>query len=127
MSERLRILIVEDDATVSQALRRLLHRSHEVELAGDGRQALATILAGKRFHVIVSDVAMPEMTGIELFEQIARADPEQARRFVFLTGGVQGHVARQLRQTGAPQLEKPVDIGELRTTIAQLALEFTSA
>lgn len=124
--ERPRVLIVEDDATVSRALHRLLHRTHEVELAHDGVEALASIRAGRRFHAIVSDVAMPQMTGLELFDHLAREAPEQARRIVFLTGGVQGPVARRLRQTGAPQLEKPVDISALRDTIAQLAATSTA-
>lgn len=118
---RPRILIVEDDRTVSVALRRLLHRTHEVELAKDGQEALAIIQRGERFHVIVSDVAMPQMTGIELYEHVVREAPEQARGFVFLTGGVQGATARALRQTGAPHLEKPVDIDELRQMLAAVA------
>lgn len=115
---RPRVLIVEDDRTVSVALRRLLHRTHEVELAKDGREALEIIQRGERFHAIVSDVAMPQMTGIELYQHVAREAPEQARGFVFLTGGVQGATARALRQTGAPHLEKPVDIDELRQMLA---------
>ncbi|HRC57246.1 MAG: response regulator [Myxococcales bacterium] len=118
---RPRVLIVDDDATIGKALHRLLRRTHDVELASDGQEALAAIRGGQRFNAIVSDVAMPLMTGIELFEHLAREVPEQARHFVFLTGGVQGPVARKLRQTGAPQLEKPVDISALRDTIAQLA------
>lgn len=118
---RPRVLIVEDDRTVSTALRRLLHRTHEVELAKDGREALEIIQRGERFHVIVSDVSMPQMTGIELYEHVAREAPEQARGFVFLTGGVQGATARALRQTGAPHLEKPVDIDELRQMLATVA------
>lgn len=118
---RPRVLIVEDDRTVSVALRRLLHRTHDVALASDGREALEIILRGERFHAIVSDVTMPQMTGIELYEHVAREAPEQARGFVFLTGGVQGATARALRQTGAPHLEKPVDIDELRQTLAAVA------
>lgn len=118
---RPRVLIVEDDRSVSAALRRLMHRTHEVALASDGREALELLLRGERFHAIVSDVTMPNMTGIELYEQVARQVPDQTRGFVFLTGGVQGATARALRQTGAPHLEKPVDISELRQTLADLA------
>ncbi len=124
MSARLRVLVVDDEAIFTQALRRLLQRSYDVEVANDGEQALAIIRAGKRFDVIVSDVSMPAMNGIELYEAITILDEEQARHFVFLTGGAfAGHAQSHLQKLGMRQLEKPVDVSALRHTIDEIAGE----
>ena len=119
---RLRVLIVDDETIFTHALRRLLQRTHDIEVANDGVQALAAVRAGRRFDVILSDVMMPEMNGIELFEEVQRFDPEQARHFVFLTGGAfGGHAQQKLRKMGTRQLEKPVDVAALRHMITVVA------
>ncbi len=122
MTRRLRVLLVDDEAIFTQALRRLLQRSYDVEVCNDGEQALALIRGGKRFDVIVSDVSMPSMNGIELYEAITHLDQEQARHFVFLTGGAfGGHAQAHLTKLGMRQLEKPVDVTALRHTIDEVA------
>jgi CheY-like chemotaxis protein len=121
---RLHVLVVDDEAMFTHSLRRLLQRTHDVEVANDGREALAKVLAGRRFDVILSDVTMPEMGGIELYEELLRAAPEQARRFVFLTGGAFSRPTElRLRALGTRQLEKPVDMAALRAMISQVASE----
>jgi CheY-like chemotaxis protein len=123
---RLRLLIVDDEPMFTQALRRLLQRTHDVEVAGDGQEALAVVSAavrsGRRFDVILSDVMMPAMSGIELLENLLEIAPEQARQFVFLTGGTfGGPTQKRLRALGTRQLEKPVDVAALRTMIDEVA------
>jgi CheY-like chemotaxis protein len=121
---RLRVLIVDDEVSFAHALRRVLHRTHDVEVLGDGALALAAIMAGQRFDVILSDVSMPKMTGVELLEQLVTHAPDQARHFVFLTGGVfPERTEQRIRALGTRQLEKPVDLGELRSTISEVAAE----
>lgn len=121
---RLCVLIVDDEAIFTQSLRRLLQRTYDVEVANDGREALDAVLAGKRFDVILSDVMMPAMNGIELYEALQRVAPDQARHFVFLTGGAfGGSTQHRLRSLGTRQLEKPVDIAALRAMISQIAAE----
>ncbi len=119
---KLRVLIVDDEAMFTQSLRRLLQRQHEVAVANDGLEALTAVRAGQRFDVILSDVNMPAMTGIELFEQLLELAPDQARHFVFLTGGAfTGPTQRRLGALGTRQLEKPVDIAALRAMIVEVA------
>lgn len=121
---KLRVLIVDDEAVFTQSLRRLLQRTHDVEVANDGREALAAVKRGARFDVILSDVMMPEMGGLELYDEVLRIAPEQARRFVFLTGGPFGGASQhRLHALGRRQLEKPVDMTALRAMITQVAAE----
>jgi len=88
-----RLLIVDDDRLVRNGLRRILERHHDVSVAADGRRALELILA-ERFDVVVCDLIMPEMSGMELFRAVEERMPNLAARFVFVTGGTSSLEAR---------------------------------
>jgi len=103
-------------------MERLLRRDHDITVALCGDEAIAHITAGTWFDVIVSDVMMPNMTGIELLEQLRRIAPGQADRLIFLSGGAFTAQAReQLAGLGVLQLEKPVTAKELRASIVRIA------
>ncbi len=72
-----RILVVDDDPLVGTTLRRVLEREHEVTVVESGREALTLIGAGERYDVILCDVMMPQMTGIELYAEVGRSAPDQ--------------------------------------------------
>lgn len=115
-----RVVIVDDDRAVAQMIRRLLMRDHHVEVLLDPRDALARLAAGERFEVIVCDLMMPHIAGPEFFHRIAALDPNQARRMVFMTGGV---FSRELEEFRAalknPCLDKPFSAQALAWAIAQ--------
>jgi CheY-like chemotaxis protein len=68
--------------------------------------------------VILCDVMMPEMTGPELYDEVLRLAPEQARAMVFVTGGVFTSSAQEfLERVSNPRIEKPFDIPSLRSLI----------
>ena len=69
---RKRILVVDDSLTVRELERKLLdHHGYEVQVAVDGMDAWACV-RGSRFDLVVTDVDMPRMDGIELVEMIRR-------------------------------------------------------
>ena len=86
-TQRLRILIVDDEAHLVQALRRTLGGKHDLTTTTLPNEALARITGGESFDVILCDVVMPETSGIELYERVRAKFPEQADRFIFMTGG----------------------------------------
>ena len=86
-SRRASVLVVDDEVAIGMGVQRILARYHDVEFVTRGQEALARIVAGERFDAILSDVMMPEMTGVELHQSLVRQVPEQAERVVFLTGG----------------------------------------
>jgi signal transduction histidine kinase/ligand-binding sensor domain-containing protein/CheY-like chemotaxis protein len=116
-----RVLVVDDDPLVSSALRRTLAREHEVEVVVSSRRALEMLTSpGGGFDVILCDLMMPEMTGMELHAQLAMASPEQPRRMVFITGGAYTPAAREfLEQVSNPRVEKPFDPEALREQVSE--------
>ena len=122
--QRLRVMVVDDEPLVAEMLERVLRRDHDVTAVSCGRDALDKIRAGQWFDAIVSDVMMPNMTGIELLEALVELAPEQAKRLLFLSGGVFTPETRaRLEQLGTLHLEKPVNTKELRRSVMSVASE----
>ena len=79
------------------------------------REACARLKGGERFDVVLSDLMMPEMSGVELHQELSRLSPELAARMVFLTGGAFTPYARAfLNEVTNLRLEKPFSSEELR-------------
>ncbi|HEX3766450.1 MAG TPA: two-component regulator propeller domain-containing protein [Kofleriaceae bacterium] len=120
-SRRRRVLIVDDEPRVAQALERMLQTDYDLTLVACGATALEHITAGNRYDAIITDVMMPNMTGIELFDRLQLLSAEQASRVIFLTGGVfTPQTQARLEAAGNPQLQKPIGAQELRTCVATL-------
>jgi PAS domain S-box-containing protein len=124
LTRRPRVMLVDDEPMVAQTIERLLRRDYDITIASCGRDALAHVVGGTRFDAIVSDVMMPNMTGIELLEELRRCAPDQAARVIFLSGGAfTAQTRERLELLGAPQLEKPITANELRACVLRIATE----
>ncbi len=114
-----RILMVDDEPMLLRSVRRLLPE-YELVCVESARKALEMLDAGKPFDLIVSDVMMPEMSGIDFYEVLRKRYPEEARRVVFVTGGALGHhVGSFLGSVPNQRLEKPFAAADLRRVIEQ--------
>src|SRR5690606_11143003 len=80
---RSRLLIVDDEPMVANALRRTLSAEHDVVICHAATEAIERIRAGERFDVILCDLMMPELTGMDLHDVLAADAPEQAARMLF--------------------------------------------
>jgi CheY-like chemotaxis protein len=121
---RHRVMLIDDEPQVARGMQRLLRGDHDVTVSLCARDALALIVQGARYDAIVTDVMMPNMTGIELIEELQRIAPDQARRVILLSGGVFTSQTRErLEQLGAPQLEKPVTAQALRDRVLQIVTD----
>lgn len=79
------ILLAEDDDAMRQYLTRALERAGYCVVAVDrGADALAHVMAGEEFDLLLTDIVMPEMDGIELAQRISRLQP--TTRIMFITG-----------------------------------------
>jgi PAS domain S-box-containing protein len=116
-----RVLLVDDDAAVVKALARLLRTTYDVEAVTDASTALARLASGERFDVIVSDLMMPELDGVMLFEALGDIAPELRARTVFVTGGAFTPRTRDfLASVTCPCLDKPVEHGHLIEVIDEI-------
>jgi CheY-like chemotaxis protein len=107
---RLRILLVEDNATNQLVMKALLARSHcEVALAVDGQEAVGEALSNP-YDVILMDLQMPVMDGLEATRRIrASAGPNRGTRIIGLTAAAGPAFEAQCRDAGMDDyLSKPV-------------------
>lgn len=115
---RARVLIVDDEKLVAESFLRILSDEFTVTASTQPEQVLAQITAGESFDVILCDVMMPVMNGVELRNCIEAHAPDQAARIVFITGGiVKPEVRTLLERVPNAWLEKPIDIEGLRDLI----------
>jgi signal transduction histidine kinase/CheY-like chemotaxis protein len=120
---RARILIVDDEPLVGKVLRRTL-TEHDVTVVETGAAALARLSAGERYDLVLCDLLMPGMTGMDVYRALAREHPSLARRVVFLTGGAFTSAARDfLDQEQVECVEKPFEVDALRAVIARRVAE----
>lgn len=117
---RRRVLIVDDEPFIRDTLCVLLSAYHEVVSADGGAAALAA-LATDRFDVIISDVMMPGMNGLELYRRIAREHAGVERSVIFVTGGMYApDLVAFLEETRSKCLAKPFKLEQLLGAIDEI-------
>jgi CheY-like chemotaxis protein len=113
-----RVLVVDDEPSVGRTICRMLSDEHEVEATTSASEALARIASGEHFDVILCDLMMPIMTGMDLHDELARAGTGHADRMVFLTGGAFTPRARAfVDEVANARLEKPFELQMLRAIV----------
>jgi two-component system cell cycle sensor histidine kinase/response regulator CckA len=119
---RLKMLLVDDDALVLKLYARMLGRHHELITALGGRAALETLATrGADFDVILSDIMMPDVDGVDLYRHVADELPGLEERMIFLTGGAfNTRASAFLERVPNPRLEKPFAPEDLLRAIGKL-------
>jgi CheY-like chemotaxis protein len=113
-----RILVVDDEPALCSTIERILRREHEVVAVTSAEEATRIIETGERFDVILSDLMMPEMTGMELHALLMQMLPDQAGRMIFMSGGALTQEGAQfLRQQGCAAIDKPFRAAALRDLV----------
>jgi len=124
VAPRARILVVDDEVLVGEVLARSLRKDHDVTVVTSARVALDRLASGERFDLVLSDLLMPEMSGMDLYDALSARDASLAGRVMFLTGGAFTPAARDfLSRTPVTCLEKPFDMGVLRAALARKLAE----
>jgi signal transduction histidine kinase/CheY-like chemotaxis protein len=114
----LRILIVDDDEVVAESVARLLEgQGHQVGLAKDGETALWSYCK-EPFDLVLSDIVMPSMGGIELLQQLRAINPHV--QMLIMTGKALPNQIEQMLRAGAlGVVKKPFVVDELLAAIAR--------
>ena len=103
-----KLLVIDDDVLVGTSIRRLLSVEHEVTVVTHGQAALDKLAAGERFDLVLCDLMMPDLTGMDVFEAIERDHPALAARIIFVTGGAVTPKAREfLERPETRRVDKP--------------------
>jgi CheY-like chemotaxis protein len=114
------ILVVDDESGITSALAHLLRcDGYQVETAANGRMALEK-LRESTYDLLLSDLRMPELDGVGLYEEVAQHYPHLLPRLIFLTGDtLNTETTRLLEQVGAARLSKPFTATEVRRVVQQ--------
>jgi CheY-like chemotaxis protein len=114
-----KILVIDDEPQIGRVVKAAL-RLHDVVCLTSAVEALARLRAGERFDIIVCDLMMPQMTGMDFHEALERELPEQLQRIVFLTGGAFTAKARAfLERVKNLRIDKPFEVAALRALVAE--------
>jgi len=113
-----KILVVDDEPSTLQLLSQILTREgHKVQTVDNASDALERINS-ERYGLILLDIKLPGMSGMELYKSIQKIAQSLARRVVFITGDVLGADTKDfLSKTKAPYITKPFDIEQLKKDI----------
>lgn len=115
-----RVLIVDDEAHIAEAFSAFLTQKQIDVRCASGAHAALTLLEHEKFDLILSDVRMPGMDGLEFHETASRKHPRYKQRFIFMSGYLMhARVKTHLQSTGLPCLEKPFSFDELLRTITR--------
>jgi signal transduction histidine kinase len=111
------VLVVEDEAALGAAVAESLQDAgFVVDRASDGFEALERV-RHQHFDLIICDLKMPRVGGMEFYRELEIAKPEMTRRIMFVTGDVAGTEAeRFLEETGTRWLAKPFRLKDLLRT-----------
>ncbi len=120
MAEKLEILLLDDEPIVGKRLKPALAKiGCNVEVFEDPRQALDRI-DRKTFDIVVTDIRMDEIDGIEILEHVLRKSPRT--KVIMITGYAMMAVAREAMEKGAFDfISKPFTPNDLRKVIAKAA------
>ncbi|MFW6049828.1 MAG: hybrid sensor histidine kinase/response regulator [Myxococcota bacterium] len=109
-----RVLVVDDEPVLLRTLESLLAPRHEVVTAGSGRSALELLTEDGDFDLILCDLMMNGVTGMDVYEKLKRSRPGLERRIVFMTGGAFTSTTRRfLAQVDNPCLDKPFAVEDV--------------
>lgn len=136
-----RVLVIDDESTIRMALRRFFKRmGWDVAEAPDGKQALDLLLRSSRlqshgepstqevpsegYDMVLSDVRMPGLSGIELHERLKAERPDILPHLVFSTGDIAAtETIEFVRDIGVPVIQKPFAFSLLKELAERMARE----
>ncbi|NLF32913.1 MAG: response regulator [Planctomycetes bacterium] len=113
------LLIVEDQDAIRSLMAMFLSRYGKVETAASGEEALAR-MRRSYYSVILTDINLPGMDGLELFEAALRLDPQIAPHFLFCSGGLSLETWERMQRDNLAVLIKPFALDDLRRAVERI-------
>ena len=119
-----RYLVADDDPHLRELFTTLFEGEAEDVAATNGQEALQTAQE-TFFNVIVSDIEMPRMNGLEFFRRVMQDQPSVAKRFLFWSGSTTPEIEAFCRENEVPYLQKPVGISALQRAVKSVRARTT--
>jgi signal transduction histidine kinase/CheY-like chemotaxis protein len=120
-SKRPKALVVDDEESNAALVRRVLAGAgYDVESTTLSRRALV-MMERSAYDAVICDVKMPELSGQELYGRVCQIRPEMARRFIFITGDIDGEDTREfLDESRCSYFMKPFNLERLTSAVDML-------
>lgn len=119
---RRRVLLIEDDPSVREAVSLLVARFHEVITARDVGEALEQLQSRDDFDAVLCDVGLPDLNGVAACALFARRFPGLQGRLALVTGGAADAASHDvIMGSGLPVLIKPCRLNEILDLVERLA------
>ncbi|MBI5180926.1 MAG: response regulator, partial [Nitrospirae bacterium] len=116
ITKKRNIIVVDDEPVILELVKEILAKDgHHVDTASNGKAALK-LIKEKTYDLLISDVKMPDMSGIELLSKIKRTNPELAKRVILATGDSAGE---NIVKKGVGYLAKPFTVDKLKKAVAE--------
>jgi CheY-like chemotaxis protein len=104
------VLVIDDDHVLGNAFRLTLSHAYAVRVATSGAEGLELLLNDGPFDFVFCDLMMPNMTGMDVFDELSRVRPELAKQLLFMTGGAFNREVREfIGRVPNTCLQKPFD------------------
>jgi CheY-like chemotaxis protein len=117
-ARRQRLLLIDDEPHLGTTLSTGLRDHADVVAVRSGREAIELLLRDQGFDLILCDLMMPDLTGMDVFEEVSRELPALRGRFVFTTGGAVTERARQFIEEKPDQrLDKPFQLEQVEALL----------
>jgi two-component system chemotaxis response regulator CheY len=116
------VLVVDDSAAVRQQVGMALGQAgFEVVEAGDGKQGVSAVAKNPQIAMVISDVNMPNMNGLEMVTELKKNPSNSALPIIMLTTEGQPALIKQAKEAGAVGwIVKPFNAGQLVATVKKL-------
>lgn len=119
--QRPRVFVIDDEPLLGQTLQLGLSDTCDVTLELSGVAARDRLLAGDRFDLVLCDIGLPDLSGIDIYRAVIAQQPEMARVFVLITGGaVTMEASAFLDSHSGPLLQKPFTLRDVERLAQQL-------
>ncbi len=117
---RPRVMVIDDEAVLAHVFGIALQDDCDVNVFESGRAGLEHLLSGERYDLIFCDLMMRDLSGMDLYRELAAHAPGRERELIFMTGGTfDPEVSAFVQRISNPCITKPFDIrSEVRKRVA---------
>ena len=121
-SEKPKVLVVDDEPLLGQTIQLGLDDEFSIELASNGKEALDYLFGEQTFDLILCDLSLPDISGAQVYTEVAARAPQYVQRFVVMTGGAfSAELQNFMSGYQGRVLNKPFTLNELEALARELS------